>query len=351
MVSREQVLEALGRVMDPELGRSLTELGMVRTVQIDGGKVRVGVALTVPGCPLRNKIRDDVVAEVGRLPGVEDVEVELSAMTDAEREALGQRLRREMARPTGIMSPASRTRVIAVGSGKGGVGKSTVTVNLAAAVAAAGREVGLLDADIYGFSIPHLLGINGTPRAENGRIIPLKSHGMRVMSIGFFLPEDRPVIWRGPLLVRALQQMLQDVEWGDPEFLFIDLPPGTGDIPLSVTQMLPRSALVLVTTPQPASVQVASRAGAFARRANQEILGVVENMSYFICPGCGRRSYVFGRGGGEELARHLGVPFLGEIPLAEDIRTGSDLGRPVAIYRADSEAGRAFAAIARRLTG
>ncbi|MEW5934429.1 MAG: P-loop NTPase, partial [Bacillota bacterium] len=286
MVSREQVLEALGRVMDPELGRSLTELGMVRGIQIEGGKVRVGVALTVPGCPLRNKIRDDVVAEVGRVPGVEEVEVDLSAMTDAEREALGGRLRREMARPTGIMSPASRTRVIAVGSGKGGVGKSTVTVNLAAATAAAGREVGLLDADIYGFSIPHLLGIDGTPRAKNGKIVPLESHGMKVMSIGFFLPEDQPVIWRGPLLIRALQQMLQDVEWGDPEFLFIDLPPGTGDIPLSVAQMLPRSALVLVTTPQPASVQVAGRAGAFARRANQEILGVVENMSYFVCPGC-----------------------------------------------------------------
>ncbi|MDI6893545.1 MAG: Mrp/NBP35 family ATP-binding protein [Bacillota bacterium] len=350
MVSREQVLEALGRVMDPELGRSLTELGMVKGVHIEGGRVRVGVALTVPGCPLRNKIRGDVVAEVGRLPGVEEVEVDLSAMTDAEREALAERLRHDMARPTGIMSPASRTRVIAVGSGKGGVGKSTVTVNLAAAVAAAGRAVGLLDADIYGFSIPHLLGINGTPQAENGKIAPLESHGMKVMSIGFFLPEDQPVIWRGPLLVRALQQMLQDVEWGDPEFLFIDLPPGTGDIPLSVTQMLPRSALVLVTTPQPASVQVASRAGAFARRADQEILGVVENMSCFVCPGCGRRSYVFGRGGGEELARHLGVPFLGEIPLTAEIRAGSDLGRPVAIYEPDSEAGRAFTAIARRLS-
>ncbi|HHY93887.1 MAG TPA: Mrp/NBP35 family ATP-binding protein [Firmicutes bacterium] len=349
MAAQEEIRQALTRVNDPELGRNLVELGMIRDITVSGNKVRIGVALTVPGCPLRQKIHDDVVAEVSRLPGVEEVEVSLSAMTDGEREALGRRLQQQMERPTGILSPTSRTRVIAVGSGKGGVGKSTVTANLAVAVAAQGRQVGLLDADIYGFSIPRILGVTATPQAQADKIIPLLSHGLKVMSIGFFLPEDQPIIWRGPLLIKALQQMLQDVAWGDPEFLFIDLPPGTGDIPLSVSQMLPRSSLLLVTTPQPTSVHVASRAAAFARQANQRILGVIENMAYFVCPHCGKRSHPFGQGGGEFLAAELGVPLLGQIPLREDIREGSDEGKPVAIYEAETEAGRAFTDIARRL--
>jgi ATP-binding protein involved in chromosome partitioning len=316
MATQEQILGALGKVIDPELRRPVTELGMVRGVEIAGGKVDVTIALTVAGCPLRNSFEDQVREHVATLPGVETVDLHFDVMTPDERAALTNQLRGG-APERGIQIPAT-TRVLAIASGKGGVGKSSLTVNIAAALAATGKEVGIIDADIYGHSIPHMLGINQKPVVVDKMIVPPVAHDMRLMSIGFFLDDNQPVMWRGPMLHRALEQFLQDVHWGELDVLVVDMPPGTGDISISLGQLLPRAECVIVTTPQPLAQEVAARAATMAQKTGMRIVGVVENMT----------SEIFGSGGGERLAAELGVPLLGNVPLDPALREACDVGRP-----------------------
>jgi ATP-binding protein involved in chromosome partitioning len=337
MATREQVLEALGRVIDPELRRPVTELDMVRGVEIDGGDVAVTIALTVVGCPLRSSFEDQVQEHVAPLPGVTSVSLRFDVMTPDERAALTTKLRGG-AEVRGIQLPAT-TRVLAVVSGKGGVGKSTVTANLAAALASLGREVGVLDADIYGHSIPHLLGIRRKPVVVDKMIVPPVAHGLKLMSIGFFLDGNEPVMWRGPMLHRAFEQFLQDVHWGDLDVLVVDMPPGTGDVSISLGQLLPRAETVVVTTPQVLAQDVASRAATMAQKTGLRITGVVENMT----------SEVFGSGGGARLATELGVPLLGEVPLDVALRRSGDEGLPLVLEEGESDAAQAILGIARTI--
>ncbi len=316
MASRDDILAALGHVIDPELRKPVTELNMVRDVAIDGPDVTVTIALTVAGCPLRSSFEDQVAAHVGTLPDVRSVSLQFDVMSPDERAALTTQLRGG-AETRGIqLSP--KTRVLAIASGKGGVGKSTLTVNLAAALAASGREVGILDADIYGHSIPHMLGVDQKPVVVDKMIVPPVAHDMRLMSIGFFLDDNQPVMWRGPMLHRALEQFLQDVHWGELDVLVVDMPPGTGDVSISLGQLLPRAEVVVVTTPQPLAQEVASRAATMAQKTGMRVVGVIENM----------RSDVFGAGGGDRLATELGVPMLGSVPLDPRVRVSADRGEP-----------------------
>ena len=316
MSTHEDVLAALGKVIDPELRRPVTELNMVRGVEIDGGHVSVTIALTVAGCPLRSSFEDQVTEHVASLPGVETVDLHFDVMSPDERAALTTQLRGGVETRGIQLSP--RTRVLAVVSGKGGVGKSSLTVNLAAALAATGKEVGILDADIYGHSIPHMLGIDQKPVVVDKMIVPPVAHDLRLMSIGFFLDDNQPVMWRGPMLHRALEQFLQDVHWGELDVLVVDMPPGTGDVSISLGQLLPRAEAIVVTTPQPLAQEVASRAATMAQKTGMRVLGVVENM----------RSEVFGSGGGERLATELGVPLLGSVALDPALREACDEGHP-----------------------
>src|SRR5919202_2395671 len=297
--TREAVLGALERVIDPELRRPVTELDMVRDVRIEGGEVAVTIALTVAGCPLRSSFEDQVRQHLATLPGVRGVSLEFDVMTPDERQALTTKLRGGVPRSKGISVEAS-TRVVAIASGKGGVGKSTLTANLAVALARRGGRVGILDADVYGHSIPHLLGIRQKPVLVDKMIVPPVKGDLKLMSIGFFLEGNEPVMWRGPMLHRALEQFLSDVHWGDLDTLLVDMPPGTGDVSISLGQLLPRAEAVIVTTPQPAAQEVAERAGAMARKTDMRLIGVVENMS----------GEVFGSGGGDALASELDVPLL-----------------------------------------
>jgi len=315
----------LERVIDPELRRPITDLDMVRGVEIDGGAVAVTIALTVVGCPLRSSFQDQVREHVGSLPGVTSTEVRFDVMTPDERAALTTKLRGGDEQ-RGIQLPAT-TRVIAVASGKGGVGKSSLTVNIAAALAASGHEVGVLDADIYGHSVPYMLGVNQRPVAVDRMIVPPIGHGMKLMSIGFFLDENEPVMWRGPMLHRALEQFLQDVHWGEVDVLLVDMPPGTGDVSISLGQLLPRAEAVVVTTPQPLAQEVAARAAAMAQKTGMRLVGVVENMS----------SDVFGFGGGDRLAEQLRVPLLGRVPLDARVRASADEGMPIVLADPGSE--------------
>src|SRR4051794_34052577 len=316
MPSRDEILAALGQVIDPELRKPVTELNMVRGVEIDGGRVGVTIALTVVGCPLRNSFEEQVQQHVATLPGVETVELHFDVMSPDERAALTNRLRGG-APERGVQIPAT-TRVLAIASGKGGVGKSSLTVNIAAALAATGKEVGIIDADIYGHSIPHMLGIDQKPVVVDKMIVPPVAHDMRLMSIGFFLDDNQPVMWRGPMLHRALEQFLQDVHWGELDVLVVDMPPGTGDVSISLGQLLPRAEAIVVTTPQPLAQEVASRAATMAQKTGMRVLGVVENMT----------SEVFGSGGGERLAGGLGVPFLRSVPLDPTLPGAADRGTP-----------------------
>src|ERR1700730_2866927 len=302
----EQITRALDGVHDPEIRRPITELGMVKGVDVAAdGVVRVQVWLTVAGCPLRDTIIRDVTAAVGKLPGVSSVRVDLDVMSDEQRRALQTQLRGGRPEPQiPFAQPASLTRVYAVASGKGGVGKSSVTVNLAAALAASGQKVGVVDADIYGHSIPRMLGVTGRPTPVENMIMPPSAHDVKVISIGMFTKGNTPVVWRGPMLHRALQQFLADVYWGDLDVLLLDLPPGTGDVAISVAQMLPTAELLVVTTPQLAAAEVAERAGAIALQTRQRIVGVVENMSWLTLPD-GSRRRVFGEGGGQQVAERL----------------------------------------------
>ncbi len=350
MATREEVLQALRSVQDPELRRSIVDLGMVRQVKVEPHAVYVEIALTVSGCPLKGRIEEDVRRRLLALPGVEKAIVKLDVMSDEERRALGERLHGKREARSRLLDEDSPTQVIAVASGKGGVGKSTVTVNTAVALEREGYAVGVLDADIYGFSVPRLLGLQGRqPQVIDRALVPLEAYGLQVMSMGFFVDEHTPIIWRGPMLAGAVDQLLHDVLWADLDYLLVDLPPGTGDVALSLVQRLPRSRLLLVTTPQAASFHVAARAAYLARKAKQEIIGIVENMAYFTCPGCGRAYDLFGRGGADQLAAELGVPVLGRIPLEVPVREGGDAGRPVVLARPEAPAAEAFRALAREI--
>lgn len=359
--TEDQVREALGRVNDPEIRRPITELGMVESVEIsEDGVVDVGILLTVAGCPLRETITADTQREVGSVPGVTAVRVRMGVMTDEQRAELRARLRGGQAEPEiPFTKPGSLTRVYAVTSGKGGVGKSSVTANLAAALATQGLSVGVVDADIYGFSIPRMLGVTQVPTQLDGMIVPPVAHGVKVISIGMFVEDKQPVIWRGPMLHRAVQQFLTDVFWGDLDVLLLDLPPGTGDVTISVAQLLPNAQILVVTTPQTAAAEVAERTGLIATQTKQKVAGVIENMSYLVQQD-GSRLEVFGSGGGEavsaSLTQTLGydVPLLAQLPLDIRLREGSDNGTPVVVSEqgrppADAPAGLALAEVAQRL--
>ena len=333
--SEEEVFERLRAVVDPELGGDVVDLGMVRGVEVsEGGDVHVEIALTISGCPLRAQIERDVRGSVGALPGVRAVQLSMAQMDAGERSALMARARwkaREHAPATAV---PPRARVLAIGSGKGGVGKSAVTVNLAAALARRGLTVGVLDADIGGFSVPRLLGMEGRLEARQGKMVPLErpvdGGVLRVLSMGFLADEDRAVMWRGLLLNRAVQQFLQDAHWGDLDYLLVDLPPGTGDIQMGLARMLPRTEMLLVTTPPMAAQRVAARAADMARRGYLRVAGVVENMSDFTCEH-GTAYALFGAGGGARLAAELGVPLVGTVPLHPDMAASGDAGEPVAL--------------------
>ncbi|PTA48296.1 P-loop NTPase [Micromonospora sp. RP3T] len=353
----DAIQAALATVNDPEIRRPITELGMVRSAERDDdGVVRVELLLTVAGCPLKDKLRNDITAAVGAVPGVSRVEIIFGVMSPEQRQELQSKLRGGgTAEPViPFAQPGSRTRVYAVASGKGGVGKSSVTVNLAAALAARGLSVGVVDADIYGHSVPRMLGADGAPTRVEDMIMPPQSHGVKVISIGMFTPGNAAVVWRGPMLHRALQQFLADVYWGDLDVLLLDLPPGTGDIAISVAQLLPNAEILVVTTPQAAAAEVAERAGAIALQTHQRVVGVIENMSWLELPD-GSRMEVFGAGGGaavaESLTRTIGaqVPVLGQIPMDTRVREGGDAGQPIVLTQPDAPAAKAMFEVADRL--
>ncbi|MFP5333698.1 MAG: Mrp/NBP35 family ATP-binding protein [Actinomycetes bacterium] len=353
----DAVREALTRVNDPEIRRPITDLDMVKSVEVAGdGSVDVTVYLTVAGCPMRDTITRDVTAEVSAVPGVTGVRVTLDVMSDQQRQGLKEKLRGgQVEREIPFARPGSLTRVYAVASGKGGVGKSSVTVNLAAAMAADGLRVGVVDADVYGFSVPRMLGVEQAPTRVDDMILPPVAHDVKVISIGMFVPGNQPVVWRGPMLHRALQQFLSDVFFGDLDVLLLDLPPGTGDIAISVAQLLPGAEVLVVTTPQTAAAEVAERAGAIALQTHQHVVGVVENMSWLELPD-GSRMELFGSGGGAQVAERLGraigtdVPLLGQVPVDVSLREGGDAGTPVVLSNPDSPAAVALRGVARQLS-
>src|SRR5215210_1474057 len=344
--SKDQVNDALRAVIDPELRRSLVDLGMVRPIEIaDDGRVDVMVSLTTPGCPIRSHFEQAVAKNVGALEGVTAVGVTFDVLSDDEKGRLQQALGRGRL-PEGAL--AAVKNVICVASGKGGVGKSTLTANLAAALQAEGHAAGALDADVYGYSIPRMLGVNRKPDVNAQRkILPLDGPaGVKVMSIGFFVEENAAVVWRGPMLHKAIQQFLEDVDWGELDYLLLDLPPGTGDVSMTLAQLLPQSKIVIVTTPQAAAQSVARRAAEMAAKVDLEVLGVVENMSGFTTPG-GERFAIFGEGGGQQLADELDVPLLGKVPLEQGLREHSDEGTPLVLAEPNSAAAIAIRDAAR----
>jgi ATP-binding protein involved in chromosome partitioning len=336
---REDVVRALERVIDPELGRPVTELDMVRNVRIEGGDVAVTIALTVAGCPLRSSFENQVRETVGALPGVARVSLSFDVMSPEERQTLTAKLRGGVKERTKGISLDASTRVLAVASGKGGVGKSTLTANLAAAFARLGQRTGILDADVYGHSIPHLLGIRQKPVLVDKMIVPPVKDGLKLMSIGFFLDGNEPVMWRGPMLHRALEQFLSDVHWGELDTLLVDMPPGTGDVAISLGQLLPRAEALVVTTPQPLAQEVAARAALMAKKTNMRLIGVVENMS----------GEIFGSGGGAALAAELGVPLLGEVPLDPRLREQGDAGEPLVAADPGAPSALAITSLAERV--
>ncbi|WP_306371387.1 Mrp/NBP35 family ATP-binding protein [Nocardiopsis sp. CC223A] len=353
----DQVHKALATVQDPEIRRPITDLGMVKSVDIgDDGSVHVGIYLTVAGCPMRGRIEKDVTEAVTKVAGVTSVRVELDVMSDEQRKELQTKLRGGQAeKEIPFAKPNSLTKVFAVASGKGGVGKSSVTVNLAAAMAAQGHKVGVVDADIYGHSVPRMLGASDFPTKVEDMIIPPTAHDIKVISVGMFTQGNTPVVWRGPMLHRALQQFLSDVYWGDLDVLLMDLPPGTGDIAISVAQLLPTAELLVVTTPQQAAAEVAERAGSITAQTHQRVAGVIENMSYY--EHAGERIPLFGEGGGQTVADALGrtlgtnIPLLGQIPLDTRLREGGDEGRPLVLTDPDAEASKIIESIADSLVG
>jgi ATP-binding protein involved in chromosome partitioning len=347
MPSRDEILQALTAVIDPELRRSIVELEMVRSIDARAdGTVDVTVSLTTPGCPIRSHFESAVRHAVGALDGVHNVRVAFDVLSDQEKAGLQQKLGRGHL-PEGALAQVSN--VVCVGSGKGGVGKSTITANLAAALAAQGKKVGVLDADVWGYSIPRMFGVGGRPQVSGDRkIMPLIAHGVKVMSIGFFVEEDSAVVWRGPMLHKALTQFLEDVDWGELDFLLVDLPPGTGDVSMTLAQLLPQSKFLIVTTPQPVAQKVARRSAEMAHKVNLEIGGVIENMTGFVTPS-GERYALFGEGGGRALADELDVPLLGNVPLTMPLREQADAGLPLAFSDPDDPAAQAVHHAARGL--
>jgi ATP-binding protein involved in chromosome partitioning len=336
-VTKEQILDALRSVRDPDLGRDIVSLEFVKDVRIDGDRVAVTIELTTPACPVKERMRDEAARAVRSLPGVAAAEIQMTAQT------VGRSLSAE-----DVLRDVKN--LVAIGSGKGGVGKSTLTTHLAIALAQTGAKVGILDADIYGPSIPGMLGLTARPLAdEEGRAIPPEAYGVRAMSVGMLVGGDAPTIWRGPIASRLLQQFLAAVNWGELDYLLLDLPPGTGDVQLTLAQSAPLNGAVIVTTPQDVSLKIAKKGLRMFQQVNVPILGVIENMSGFVCPHCGTEHDIFSRGGGERAARELGVPFLGRIPLDPRLVVAGDAGRPLLLSEPDSPAGRAFAQVARDL--
>ena len=367
MTSDQELLAAinaaLAKVEDPELHRPLPELGMVESVEINSGQVSLKILLTISGCPMRDRLTSDIKTGLASIPGIETVHIDFGVMSDEQRANVKKLLHGGKEKVIPFAQPGSLTRVIGVASGKGGVGKSSVTVNLAASLATRGFRVGILDADIYGHSIPRLLGIEGQrPTAIDQTFIPIEVHGIKTVSIEMFKPDrSDPVAYRGPLLHRVLEQLLSDAYWGDLDFLLLDLPPGTGDIAISLGQLVPASEILIVTTPQVAAAEVAERAGRIAHQLKQQIIGVIENMSSFTIPGLNGAGSVstidlFGAGGGEETAKRLStlvgadIPLLGKIPFDLELREGGDQGTPIVLRSPDSPAGREFLAIADSLS-
>jgi ATP-binding protein involved in chromosome partitioning len=375
-MARDQVEleQAIGAVVDPELDLSLHEMGVVRSVRARRRRAEVSLVLPIAAWPGQDQLRDAVRA-AAETAGADDVAIDVGVMDDAERAALRGRLRQDMEGPDDgpngngngngghgdhghdhggepatprFLQAGSRTRLIGISSGKGGVGKSSVTVNLAVALARLGHRVGVLDADVYGFSVPKMLGADRDPIVLGDLVIPTTAHGVRVLSMGFFVPDDQPVIWRGPMLHKAIEQFLGDAYWGEPDLLLVDMPPGTGDVTLSLAQVMPRSEILVVTTPQPAAQRVAQRSAYAARKLRLSVRGVIENMSWFTGDD-GTRYELFGRGGGQALADDLGVPLLGQLPLVPALRQGGDDGRPIVVAEPDSDVAVAFDALARRL--
>ena len=355
----EQVLQALQPVQDPELHRSIVDLGMVRNISIDDTTVEVEIALTIAGCPLRTTIEQSVTEAISGLDDRLQTRISFGVMTDEERARVTEVVHGRPSETAGsqpahghaegrlipFAQPESTTRVLLIASGKGGVGKSSVTTNLAIALALEGNKVGVVDADVWGFSIPRMLGIDRPPTIIDELLIPPEQHGVKAISMGFFAKEDQPVIWRGPMLHKALEQFLTDVYWDEPDYLLIDLPPGTGDIALSLAQFLPRSELYVVTTPQPAAQKVAQRAAFMAENVNLAVKGVIENMSWFTGDD-GKQYFLFGSGGGKDLADRLDVPLIGQIPFTIELREGSDQGDPLMAEQPESEAGKIFSRMA-----
>lgn len=338
MVTEETVLSALRKVNDPELHRDLVSLGMVKEIQVNGGAVAVTVELTTPACPMRERVEEETKAAIRALPGVGEVTVNLTASVRKP--------------PAGRQPIPGVKHIVAIGSGKGGVGKSTVTVNLAVALAEAGAQVGLLDSDIYGPSIPLMMGVHRQPDVVNKRMIPPVSHGVKLMSLGFLLPDHTsPVVWRGPMVGQAVKQMLMEVDWGELDYLLADLPPGTGDASLTLAQTIPLSGAVVVMTPQDVAIQIATKTLNMFQTLRVPILGIIENMSYLPCPHCAQPVELFGHGGGRKASERLEVPFLGEIPLDLALRRGGDVGRPILIEQPDSAVAAVFRQVAANLAG
>ena len=347
MPTEQQISTVLGEIQDPELHRGLNDLNMVRGISISGTEVSVLIALTIPGCPLKDYFHSVIPAKLKEAyPDVSNVNVELTSMTEEERQALIGGLRKET--PAPFARTDSPTQVIAIGSGKGGVGKSTTTVNLAASLSKLGHSVGLLDADVWGFSIPRMMGVHERPTVIDDMIMPPEVFGVKVVSIGLFTTEDNPVVWRGPMLHKALQQFLTDVHWDEPDYLLVDLPPGTGDVSISIAQFLPGAGMVIVTTPQAVAEKVAQRAGFMAEKTGLQVTGVVENMSWFTGDD-GKRYTLFGEGGGATLAERLGVPLLGRIPMDPELREFADAGAPIVLQNPDSEVAQALDLTAKEL--
>ena len=362
-VSDNELTEIVGKVVDPELRRDLHTMGMLRGVSLAGGTVHAVIALPSEDWPARETLINLIETSITNRDGVEAVSVEFLVMDEAEQAAVREQLIGDPAASGGsqeaqghaegraipFAEAGNRTRVLLIASGKGGVGKSTVTANLAIALAQQGLRSAVVDADVWGFSIPRMLGVDRPPTVIDQMVVPVEANGVRCISMGFFAREDQPVIWRGPMLHKALEQFLTDVHWDDPDYLLVDLPPGTGDISLSLSQFLPKSELIVVTTPQPAAQKVAQRAAYMAEKVNLSVRAVIENMSWFRGDD-GKRYDIFGSGGGEALAEELGVPLLGQIPLLQELREGGDTGRPIPVADPDSEAAKVFAEMARLLT-
>ena len=336
-LDRAHILQALSTIEDPDLHRDIVTLGFVKDVAIATGRVSITIELTTPACPVRDQMKEQARAAVMRLPGVTDVAVTMTA-----------KVRTATSPDAGRALVPGVKNIVAVGAGKGGVGKTTVAVNLALALAKTGSRVGVMDADIYGPNVPIMLGLRGQLGAEDGKIVPPEAHGIQVVSMGFLTPDDSPVIWRGPMLHGAIRQFLMEVRWNALDYLVVDLPPGTGDIALSLSQTAFVAGAIVVTSPQQVAIADTRRAVVMYQKLNIPVLGLIENMSYFTCPSCGHESDIFGRGGGERLAGEMGIPFLGSIPISEPLRRGGDTGLPIVLAEPSSLAARAFASAAER---